>query len=375
MALPFFTRTGNAARDTDFLDWLDSTLDHYIRRVSSTQKYQDYPALRTLLFGAGKKTMPGGKSWRTFIRLRPKNSVRWVGYFDVGSLVYDNYQTVLETVPRHFEQDQTWDRKLLLHNTSEEQLVNTTTEQADAVIEGIWNDVEERCFSAGNNETDLGQLRGFPYWARPLGTGVTNQAGGFLGQTIVFEDGTTSTILAPGTDAGNGNDASLAANANLRNFVATHTGDMDTTTVEILARAKNRVNFKTIPDLSGDAQGGMIGLVMSQDFNEKYARLTQAGPDDWGGDAAGRSSDVAAGRLAGMKRHQSPVLDSKTTQDIYGINTSYIYGFVLGGEWMRSSEARFRDGSPSVAYKHITGSCGIHCSNPRQGIFRVHAVR
>ena len=373
--LPWFTQTGSAARTTDFGDWVDHTLDHYVSGFQNTQKYQDYPGIRTLLFGSNKKTTPGGKTWKSFLRLRPKNSVRWVGYFDVGGLVSDNYGTVLETMARHFEQHLTWDTKLLKHNSGEEQLVNTMRVDADAAMEGIWNDVEERLFSAGPSETALDGIRGLEYWGRPLGSGVVDQVGGFNGQTIVFSDGTTSTVIAVATDGSNGNDASLAANANLRNWVATHTGDMDNTTVEIVARAKNRTNFKTIPDLAGESQGGIKSLVMSQDFCEKYARLNQGAPDDWNGDAAGKSADVTANRLAGFKLNQSPVLDTKSTMDIYGLNSSSIYGFVMGGEWMTPTAARQRDGSPSVWYKHITGSCGIHCENPRTGIFRIHAPR
>lgn len=340
----------------DIGDLVTQTLDKFDRERNQTQRYTNWPLIA--MFQEVRRNMTGTAD-NTHLRVREKGGFRWIGFYDVTPSNWVDVSLRIETPPRQGETDLAWDEMLSSINTGSEQLANILLDEYEAAEETHMNTMEESLATPPFNDSaaNLQGVRGLGYWLRPLNAGQTDPVGGFNGQTIRFGDGTTSTTIA-------GQDASLAANTNLRNFAGTHGGTMTTTLVNQLRLADIETNFHTAPMVFGAEQpsGDRMIRVMPPSFYAAYEQIVQAGTQEVGQDAMGKGKSRIF--MRGLPAVSSKVLESVSYLPVYTIRTSKFRFGVWGGWWMKRTTPRYR--GATVYDVKIRSMCNAHCRNPRE---------
>lgn len=349
-------------------DLLNTTLPFFPKsKFTETQKYTDYPLTR-MLFAEGKQTVQAGKWHETRVRYRSKSTAEMTRLYGTMSRQIVDTMLTLTTPWRYYQDSTDYDEREVDINGpgATQTIVDLMQTRESATEEGIANLLEEQACQAPSTSSDDGDLYGVLYWARPLATSTTDTTGGFNGQTPLFRDGTQTGNTA-------GQDASTAANARLRNWAATHSGEMTPETLKTIRRAMTGTGFKTLDGLTGKTakSGGERAILMDHAYADQFEDMVNKGPDDLGGKLI-RFTDPS---IRSVKIVRTPVFASVSYAPIVGIYTKHLYGIVLKDNWMKRSKAINSREQPFVWTVPIQGVCNIVCDNMREGVWIVHAVR
>lgn len=354
------------------LDLLNSTLEHFDKGyISNTFKYTDN-ALSRLFFSEAVEDTSGGNRCEWEVRLRASGTAQWTAPYATTPNVVQNVTAKAYAPWRAFEEKIHKSDLEGNMNGGPERLVDIMIPKMDAAMEAIQNLIEEAAAGSLPTQSDTDQILGLGYWLSPCGTNnsgtyasATDSVGGFNGQVFRSEDNSTSTTIG-------GIDASDVANSRWRSWCATHSGVMDSNTVQQVVRALTRTDFKTVPGTEGKSvrRSGKQVLLMGHTFADQYEAIINSGPDWLNGDAAGKTN----AKIRSIEIVRCPVLDNYSHLPIFGVNTKHIYGRTLAGYWMKKYPFINDRNSMSTFTAAILGQGQIICDNRRHAGFQIHGV-
>ncbi len=345
-------------------DLLNSTLARIEKEnAKQTYKYHEY-GLTNFLFGRNPGSDSGSKL-AFDVRVRASDSSRFVGLYESTPNTQKDLMVKGYEPWSHNETKMQYEEKEEAMNSGAAKIYDMIKQRWHACIEDNFNLMEDTLPFAPATSGVQKPIRGLLYHVRTLGVGVTDTAGGFNGQTVIYGDGSTDNTWCD-------LDRTVAENSRLRNWVATWNGAVDQGLLKLLRRAMRRTGFKSLPGIKDPDGNPQAGLVLSSDLLEEYEDLvSRRSVAADGGDAAPVNDNL---KIRGAELIECPPLNDVAYTPIIGLRRPHIKATILGGRWMKRKEPindKHQVESWTVA---MVSSAAIECSNPR-GLFVVHQPR
>jgi hypothetical protein len=360
----------NGISASQALDLIRTTLNDIPRgKFTQTFALNSYPVCEAL-FGSGRISSSGGARGRDRqIRLADNESARGTRlYASQAYTQVDVMGTLFEPWIMH-EASYVIETGEIHRNAGGARIVDLVKTKRDACYESIANYFERRGILPPDNQADDLNPKGLLFHLRPLGANVVDPVGGFNGTTAIYGDGSTTTLV--GTNL----DATQTRNNRLRNWVATHGGQVDPLLIRQMRTAVNRVGFKPPKNMKlsgGDTTStAMFSIMWSELLSEQYADLVNAGPDDRNGNASPFWGDLPFGPVS---TKAVPVLNSISYNPIMGVNLNETKCVALEGQWLVEDEPVRSATQRRVIVNGIDTQYTITCDNPRAN-FLLHTPR
>jgi hypothetical protein len=223
--------------------------------------------------------------------------------------------------------------------------------------------------------------RGLSYWLSkaipPAGAGynaaidsVAN-GGGFVGRRIRFGGG----IGAGGTDVlTDKGGINPTAESRWRNYADVYASVSTSDLVRKLRRAFHATSFQS-PMLAKDLESGpksnfkIYTNLSTLTQLEELVQSQNVGSEKLGPDLAAFHGVTAFRRVPLL---YAPVLDSDTSDPVYGVNHAKFFPIVQEGDWLRESEPMMDVETHNVIVTFIDGSYQYFCTNVREAGFVIH---
>lgn len=349
--------------NSDLLDLTKTTLQNLPdMEFEVALTYQEYPVMNQW-FQGDKTQIESGTQIERNIILDTSGNAKHVRLYQKTPI---NVSDVQQKITAPWVQVQThWsmERREALRNRAPARYIELIrSRQVDATLD-LANLLEARAWASPQSSTDDLNPRGIPYWISKVATSTDSQ--GFIGQTVRYGGGTTSTTKG-------GIDGSLSSNAKWRNYAATF-GAINADFVKKLRRAFIATNFKSPMNVKEMQQGpkSKYRLYMGIDNLTELEDLTTKANENIGSDL-----DKFAGNIMfrGIPIIYTPVLDADVDIPVYGINHAKFFPIVLDGDWMREGDPMFDVEQHNVMTTFIDGSYQFFCNNVREGGFVLHTV-
>lgn len=258
----------------------------------------------------------------------------------------------------HTEGKMTYERREFVMNASRAEIISILKARRTECYQDIANLIERSCWFAPESASDKINALGTPYWINPLAPGESDAVGGFNGTTVVFGDGSTSTIVG-------GIDKSLAENRRFRNYAATR-GAFGVGVLEQLRRMAGRLDFMG-PQVVRKENGSMVpiwGWYSNQDDADGYESMVNSGPDDKKGDFSPFNGQLAFKRIPW---YRVPALDELVYEPIYLLNHAHFFPYVLRDEWMKEDDPVREPNARNTFTVGVDCSWQLFCTNVRSG--------
>jgi hypothetical protein len=352
--------------NTDLIDLTRTTLQNLPDMEFEVALSQQVYPVMDRWFANNKKQIESGTSIERNIMLDTSGNAKHVRLYQRTPINVGDVQAKITAPWVQVQTHYSIERREALRNRAPAKYIDLLkSRRLDAMLD-LAKLLERRAWSSPNNATDDLNPRGLPYWLSFLDNAATS-AGDFLAKTIRFGDLSTSTTKA-------GIDASLATNANWKNYAFTYTA-IDATFVSNLRRAFHALDFKspvTVKDLSvGPTSNYKIYMGLTN--LTAYEELT-AGKNvgyEYGNDLAKFYGSTVFRRVEIV---HTPSLEGASFSPVYGVNHDQFYPVVLDGDWMRESDPMFDVEQHNVMTTFVDGSYQFFCKNVRQGGFVGHTV-
>jgi hypothetical protein len=258
------------------------------------------------------------------------------------------------------------ERREILRNRKPAAFINLLkSRRIDATVD-LANMLEDSAWLAPLNSSDDLNPYGLPYWLNHCNTGVTT--GGFVGQTILWRDGSTTANTTIG-----GLDASSSSYARWRNYADVYSS-IDGTFVKRMRKAFHASQFKS-PMIAKDLTDGPAGrfkIYMGLDELVEYEDLATKQNDNNGADLDKFHGVTTFKRVPIL---YAPPLDDTTVNPynaIYAVNHAKFFPIVLSGDWMREDEPVIDAEQHNVITQFIDCSYQYFCTNRRLAGFVMH---
>lgn len=321
----------------------------------------------------------GGVSIQRNVMLNEQGAAKYRQMFDTDDPTVDQNQQVINVPWALLGTNYSWDEfELALKQSSKKAFIDVIQSRKMERMWGLANLFESAGWSTPTNASDTKHPYGIPYYLNLLNDGVTT--GGFSGQTIRFNDGTTGTICA-------GLDASV--NPKWRNYADTYT-KVDNAFLRKLRRAKRLTQFRPAPwvqSMGDDKEGPTKGMYAPEavvteleDLGDKRDDANQ--PKELFGKV--RPAFDGAVYVDQMPVIYTPDLDTfqvkggsatvNTPQPIFAVDWSKIQPVVCEGYWMKESEPIKRSGQHTTITVYFDCAHNNLCLNRRTAGFVLHTV-
>ena len=239
-------------------------------------------------------------------------------------------------------------------------------------IERLWGFaelLEDRGWKTPTSATDTLYPYGVPYYLNMLNAGVT--AGGFAGQTIRYQDGSTGTSCA-GLDAG--------TYPKWRNYADIYT-QVDNGLLRTMRKAFLLTRFKPprfVKSPGDDTPGASVKIYVNADMAVELMDLADARDDNsTPGDLAGKALINGPDGVTRFNRREVtyiPQLDGVDYSPVYCVDWSKLQPIVQDGYWMVESKPMTDRGQHTVMTVFVDG-CHQHlCTNRRTVGFVLHTA-
>lgn len=228
----------------------------------------------------------------------------------------------------------------------------------------IANNIEDSLANVPANANDTKRFYGPRYWFPETKVGVTDYVGGFNGDTITFQDGSTSTTI--------GNlDRLPAQNARVRSWQANYI-DIGTLFLKTFRRGCYDTDFGMIDGLHGDLPKMSNALALcpksvAQDLED----IVNRGPDDLDGELI----RFKMPRIRGVPIQPLSAYDRFSTLPIQVLNRSTWKAFVVDGKWMKKRDAINMENTHDVWITPIDCHGNAMPSDIRAGGFTISKAR
>jgi hypothetical protein len=352
--------------NTDLLDLLKTTLENLPKNdFEYALKYQQYLVINNW-FAKEKVQIDSGTQIKRNIVLSTTGNARHVRLFQKTPLNVGDTQQQLTCPWVQVQTHHSYERRELLRNQGAAGFVELIDSRRKDALMDLANLLERAAIRAPNTSTDDLNPRGLFYWLSLRNTG--SQGEGFDGQTITFQDASTSTTKG-------GIDASTSANALYRNYAATY-NDVNTDFLSKLRKAFYLCNFKppvTVPGLKATQQSRFQMYTGIENLTA-YDDLVAENNDNMGADLGkfGGQSMFRGVAISYMPTFDESDFTHVSYRPWVGINHSKFYPVVQKGDWMRDSEPVSDAEQHNVFTVFMDGSYNFLCINPREAGFVLH---
>lgn len=329
------------------------------------------------IYQEDKRAIDGGTSIQRNVILDRHGRAHYRRLYDTDQPTVDQSQFQINVPWTQIGTDYSWDVLEIMRNkNSAKGFINLMESRR---VERLWDLaelIEQRGWSTPTSSTDTLFPYGIPYYLNFLNNGATQ--GGFFGQTIRYQNGTTGTICA-GIDA--------ASEPKWNNYADVY-NRIDNILLRKLRAAVRTTRFnppKMVEKPGNDKIGSTIELYAANDVVTELEDL---------GDK--RDDNSAPGDLAGKMLHSFdgvvhfnrmpvvyiPQLDGVTVTNsasaaqeinpIYCVDWSRIQPIVQEGYWMEESKPMVDRGQHTTFTVFLDGSHNNLCINRRTAGFVLH---
>lgn len=323
---------------------------------------QNYPVLNRW-FKQNKKQIESGTSIERNIVLYDNGNAQHVRLYQKTPLNIGDTQLKI-TAP--WCQVQTYysiERREALRNRAPARYIDLLKSRRLDSMMAMANLLERRAWATPNSQSDDLNPRGLPYWLSKCDTGVSS-TGDFIGKTIRFGDGSTSTNKG-------GIDGNLAAFARWRNYAGTYAA-VDADFVKRMRRAFHALDFQspiTVTDLK-EGPAAMYKIYMGLDTLVEYEDLvTSKNADNLGNDLDKFHGNTVFRRVEIV---HTASLDGDADKPVYGVNHAKFYPVVQEGDWMRESDPMMDVEQHNVITTFVDSSYQYFDINVRESGFVLH---
>jgi hypothetical protein len=324
-----------------------------------------------------RRKIDGGTSIQRNVILDRHGRARYRKLYDTDTPTVDQNMQTIDVHWTRIGTDYSWDVfEIMLNKNSEKGFINLLESRREERMWDLSELIEERGWLTPTSATDKTFPFGIPYYLNFLNNGSTT--GGFHGQTIRYQGGTTGTICA-GIDA--------ALEAKWRNYADVYT-KVDNSLLRKLRHAVRRTRFKPSPYVKSKGQDGVgspIKLYANDDIVTELEDLGDKRDDNnEPKDLAGKmlhnhEGTVFFNRMAVI---YIPQLDGVTVTDgasasfapdpIYCVDWSKLQPIVHDGYWMDEGKPMIDRGQHTTFTVYLDGAHQNLCINRRTAGFVLH---
>ena len=331
------------------------------------------------IYAAHRRTIDGGTSIQRNVFLDRTGNATYRRLYDTDQPSVENVQSTINVPWTQLSTDYSWDVLELLRNrNSAKGFISLIESRRTERMWDLAELIEERGWQTPTSVTDLLYPYGIPYYINYLSDGVTT--GGFKGQTIRYQGGSTGTICA-GIDA--------STESKWRNYGDIYT-KIDNALLRKLRSAVRRTRFRPAPFVNkpgADNVGSPIRMYANDDVVTELEDL---------GDK--RDDNNAPQDLAGKMLHNFdgvvhfnrmpvvyiPQLDgltvtggsatSNTPDPIYCVDWTKLQPIVQDGYWMEEGKPMYDRSQHTTFTVFLDGSHNNLCINRRTVGFVLHKL-
>jgi len=361
-----------AVKNADLADLIQTTLQDLPKQYFEVMwTNNDYEFCR--IYQTERMEIDGGTKIERKVMLSPTGNARYRRLFDTDEPAVGDALTKIEVPWCQIGTHYSWDKLEILRNKSSAKGFIRLLETRR--IDGLWSLadlIEDRGWKTPTNSTDDLYPYGVPYYINMLDADSTTA--GFNGQTIRFQDASTSYICA---------DLDANANAKWKNYAATYTS-VDNVLLRTFRKAFLLTKFKAPLFINDPAQARNAAkriycdadvAVELQDLADQK-QDNHTGADVLGNIRADDAGVVYVNRLpvvyiTELDGVTDPVT-SDATSPIYCVNFEKFIPYVQDGYWMEESEPMTDRGQHTTFTVFLDGAHNNLCTNRRQAGFVIH---
>ena len=280
-----------------------------------------------------RRKIDGGTSIQRNVMLNEQGAARYRKLFDTDEPSVDNVQHKIDVPWTQVGTNYSWDVLEILRNkNSAKGYIDLLESRRLERLWGLAELIEDRGWLTPASATDQTNPYGVPYYLNMLNDGGT--VGGFNGQTVRYQDGTTSTVVA-GIDGG--------LEAKWRNYADVYT-KVDNALLRKMRKAFLLTRFKAPPNVKAagyDMPGSIAKIYCDADRAVEFMDLADKRDDNnTPKDLAGKALIDVEGATYFNRRPvvYIPQLDGVLRSPIYFVDWSKFQPIVQDGYWMVESK-------------------------------------
>lgn len=334
---------------------------------------QDYEFCR--IYQNERMVIDGGNQIERKVMLDDSGHARYRRAYDVDNPTVEDVMHTIKVGWCRLSTHYSWDDFEILQNkNSAKGFVNLLKTRR---IDGLWSLadlIEERAWKTPTSATDDLYPYGVPYYLNLMGTGLTTD--GFVGQTIVYQDGSTGVNCA---------NIDASTQSKWRNYAALYT-NLDSAMLRTFRKAFLKTRFKAPINIKDPGQArnaqkriysdfdtvcDLMDLVDAKDDNHTSGKREALGGltvDDGGLVYINRLPVVP---VAQLENFTQPGSDTEVAP-IFCVDFKYFIPYVHDGYWMKESEPMFDRGQHTTFTVYLDGAHQNLCSNRRRAGFVLH---
>lgn len=324
---------------------------------------QNYEFCR--IYQESRIQIDGGTSIQRNVMLDQSGNASYRKLFDVDQPTVANVQRQIDVPWTQIGTNYSWDIVEILRNkNSAKGYINLMESRR---TDGLWSLadlIEDRAWKTPTNATDKLFPYGVPYYLNQIASGTT---GGFVGQTITYQDATTGTVCA-GIDA--------AVEAKWRNYADVYV-KIDNAFLRKLRKAIRLTKFKPpvfVKSPGDDEIGTRKGYANNDVITELEDMADKRDDNSAPGDLAGK---VRIGEDGTVYFNRIPFdfipnLEGVSYNPVYVLDFKKFVPFVQEGFWMEESKPMTDRLQHTTITVYLDGSHNNLCLNRRTVGFVLH---
>lgn len=324
-------------KNSQLLDLLATTLpDLPDNEFEVAWDYRDYEVVNRW-FKSDKIEVDGGVTIDRRIMLDDSGTARYVRLYEPSTPNVVDVQKSMSVPWCQLETSWSVERREMLRNRNSAKgfIKLLMSRRVDSMC-SLANLLEDKAWSTPYDANDDKHPLGLPYWIAMANDGVTSE-GDFIGQTVRYGDGSTTT-----TRAG----LSSATHAKWRNWAGTYTA-VNRTLIKRMRKAFRAIRFRSpviVKDMT-EGPSSNFRIYMDLDTIIEFEELAHAQNDNLGAEIADFGGSTTFRRVPMI---DIPQLDTFTVKDgggndfsadpIFMVNHSKFYPIVQEDDWLVESE-------------------------------------
>jgi hypothetical protein len=334
--------------------------------------YQNYTFAH--IYAEHNREIDGGTSIQRNVILDETGDAKYRTLFDTDQPMVNQAQFVVNVPWVQLGTNYSWDEVEILTNKNDEKgFIRLLESRRTTSLWSYANLFEQKGWATPVNAADTKNPFGIPYYITFANSGVDVGGGGFVGQTIRYQDGSTGTVCA-GLDA-----ASLPK---WRNYADIYKR-VDNALLRTLRSAVRRTRFNPAPIMpkpGNDKVGPGITLYAADDVCSQLEDLSDKRDDASApGDLAGKMlyNRDGVSHFNKMPVEYAPLLDgftvgSSTPNPLFCIDWSKLQPVTFDGYWMKEGKPMVDRGQHTTYTVYLDSRHNNLCINRRTAGFVIH---
>ncbi len=361
-----------AVKNSDLADLIATTINDLPEQYFEVMwDNQDYEFCR--IYQNDRMVIDGGNQIERKVMLDDSGHARYRRAYDVDNPTVEDVMNTIKVNWCRLSTDYSWDDFEILQNkNSAKGFVNLMKVRR---TDGLWSLadlIEDRAWKTPATSTDDLYPYGVPYYLNLMNTGTSTD--GFVGQTIVYQDGNTGTTCA---------NLDASANSKWRNYAALYT-EIDNAMIKKFRIAAMKTRFRSPIFVNDPGQKRTAQKRVYTDFDNTadLMDLADAKDDNHRGKEVLGGLTVDDGGLVYLNR--MPVIpvpqlegftqpgSSTTVSPIFCVDYKYFIPYIHDGYWMKESEPMWDRGQHTTFTVYLDGAHQNLCTNRRRVGFVLH---